>query len=153
MIFEVCGVLGPVSVAEFIRSRAAFSETRQHVLYPKQVHFIPHWPINDPNIPNSFAKKRCFILMEAFLADTLNRTYCHHKPLLVIASPWHLKTCQGRGDLRSPQPQRGLATGIASSLRFAELLAMTEGGCIYVMTNNDVDYLITPLIENIDFRK
>jgi len=26
------------------------------------------------------------------------------------------------------------------------VLAMTEGRCIYVMTNNDVDYLMIPLI-------
>ncbi len=45
---------------------------------------------------------------------------------------------------------RDLTTGIASPCRddlTTTGVAMTEGGCMYVMTNNDVDYLRTLLIK------
>ena len=61
--------------------------------------------------------------------------------------------CQGGGDLGSPQPltrlrDRDCFVPLDAAKMRRGVLAMTEGGCVYVMTNNDVDYLMTPLIHS-----
>ena len=79
--------------------------------------------------------------MVIFINGSIFKPLCliDTNPPLVIASP--LALFQVQGAWRSQE--------IPSSLPFVEFLAMTESGCMYVMINNDVNYLTTPLIMNL----